>query len=182
VSLPSFNILAAVLALTFAVSAIAEEQRAPDGAAAPDANAVNEQQLLQRESRIEGRIDIPSRRADVLIQPAGRRWDYFHEITLHWVGAIVILGMIVLLGLAFLISGPLRISAGRSGKKIKRFSAFERFSHWLTAVSFVLLGLTGKSEINSNSEIVINIQKNRRRKPQTKIRGGKIKLNEREEK
>jgi len=143
VSPPSFKILAAVFALAFAVSAIAQEQRAADGAAAPDANAVNEQQLLQQESRIEGRIDLPDTRARVLIQPAGRRWDYFHEMTLHRVGAIVILGMIVLLGLAFLILGRLRITAGRSGKKIKRFSAFERFSHWLTAVSFVLLGLTG---------------------------------------
>ena len=39
--------------------------------------------------------------------------------------------------------GRLRISAGRSGRKLVRFNAFERFSHWLTAVSFVLLGLTG---------------------------------------
>lgn len=142
-SLPSFKILVAVFALAAAASAIAQEQRAPDGAAAPDANAVSEQQLLQQESRIEGRIDIPDTRARVLIQPAGRRWDYFHEMTLHRVGAIVILGMIVLLGLAFLILGRLRITAGRSGKKIKRFNSFERFSHWLTAVSFVLLGLTG---------------------------------------
>ena len=37
----------------------------------------------------------------------------------------------------------IRISGGRSGKKVKRFSAFERFSHWLTAVSFVVLALTG---------------------------------------
>jgi len=37
----------------------------------------------------------------------------------------------------------LRITAGRSGQKILRFKAFERFSHWLTAVSFVVLGLTG---------------------------------------
>ena len=48
--------------------------------------------------RIEGRIDIPDAKASVLIQPAGRKWDYFHEVMLHWVGAIVILGMIALLG------------------------------------------------------------------------------------
>jgi formate dehydrogenase subunit gamma len=79
----------------------------------------------------------------VLIQPAGRTWDYFHEILLHWGGAIVILGTIAMLGLAYLIMGRIRISAGRSGKKILRFKSFERFSHWLTAVSFVVLGLTG---------------------------------------
>jgi formate dehydrogenase subunit gamma len=79
----------------------------------------------------------------VLVQPAGRTWDHFHEVTLHWFGAIVIIGMIAVLGVAYLIVGRLRISAGRSGKKVHRFSAFERFSHWLTAVSFVVLGLTG---------------------------------------
>ena len=39
--------------------------------------------------------------------------------------------------------GRLRISKGRSGQKVPRFNSFERFSHWLTAVSFVVLGLTG---------------------------------------
>lgn len=141
--LASLKTLAAVFALAIAVPTIAQEQHAADGAAAPDANAVDEQKLLQQESRIEGRIDIPDTRAQVLIQPAGRRWDYFHEMTLHRVGAIVILGMIAILGLAFLILGRLRISAGRSGKKVTRFSPFERFSHWLTATSFVLLALTG---------------------------------------
>jgi formate dehydrogenase subunit gamma len=37
----------------------------------------------------------------------------------------------------------LRISAGRSGRKILRFKPFERTAHWLTAVSFVVLGITG---------------------------------------
>jgi formate dehydrogenase subunit gamma len=123
--------------------AIHAQQHSPDGAYAPDASAVHEEQLLQQAPRIEGRIDIPDTRSAVLIQPAGRRWDYFHEITLHWVGAVAIIGMIALLAGAYLIMGRIRISAGRSGRKITRFSGFERFSHWLTAVSFVLLGLTG---------------------------------------
>ena len=109
----------------------------------PDGSAVKEQQLLQRAPRIEGRIDIPDAKAAVLMQPAGRRWDYFHEVQLHWLGGVVLLGMLALLALAYLVVGRIRISAGRSGRKIVRFSPFERFSHWLTAVSFVLLGLTG---------------------------------------
>src|SRR6266702_2698705 len=51
--------------------------------------------------------------------------------------------MIVVLGAAYLIRGRLRLTAGRSGLKILRFKAFERFAHWLTAVSFVVLGITG---------------------------------------
>jgi formate dehydrogenase subunit gamma len=109
----------------------------------PDAGAVKEQKLLQQESRIQGRIDIPDKRASVLIQPDGRVWDHFHEVTLRWLGAIIILGMIAVLALGYWLFGKIRISSGRSGKKVKRFSSFERFSHWLTAVSFVVLGLTG---------------------------------------
>jgi formate dehydrogenase subunit gamma len=115
----------------------------PDGAPNPTASVVDERTLLKQVPRIEGRIDIPDAKAAVLIQPAGRTWDYFHEVLLHWGGAIVISGTIALLGLAYMILGRIRIAAGRSGQKILRFKAFERFSHWLTAVSFVILGLTG---------------------------------------
>jgi formate dehydrogenase subunit gamma len=115
----------------------------PDGAPNPTASVIDQQTLLKQVPRVEGRIDIPDTKAAVLIQPAGRTWDYFHEVLLHWGGAAVILGMIVILGAALLVMGRLRITAGRSGQKILRFKAFERFSHWLTAVSFVVLGLTG---------------------------------------
>jgi formate dehydrogenase subunit gamma len=137
--------VACVLALAIAAAIVpaGAQQRAVDGAPNPTGSVVNEQTLLKQAPRIEGRIDIPDTKAGVLIQPAGRQWDYFHQVTLHWLGAIVILGMIAALGFAYLIMGPLRISAGRSGQKIHRFSAVERFSHWLTAVSFVVLGLTG---------------------------------------
>src|SRR6202049_4228830 len=115
----------------------------PDGAPNPTASVTSERELFKQVPRAEGRIDIPDTKAAVLIQPAGRTWEYFHEVLLHWGGAIVIVGTIVLLGLAYLIIGRIRIAAGRSGQKILRFKAFERFSHWLTAVSFVVLGLTG---------------------------------------
>jgi len=134
----------AMMLLGIALSASAMAQKlGPDGAPNPTASVVDQQTLLKQVPRIEGRIDIPDTKAAVLIQPAGRTWDYFHEVLLHWGGAIVILGMIVVLGAAYLIMGRLRITAGRSGEKIVRFKAFERFSHWLTAVSFVILGLTG---------------------------------------
>jgi formate dehydrogenase subunit gamma len=132
----------AILVVIAAIPAIAQ-QLGPDGAPNPTASAVSEEQLLQQLPRIEGQIDIPNERERVLEQPAGRQWDHFHEVTLRWSGAIVILGMIAALGAAYLIIGRLRISKGRSGVKVPRFNSFERFSHWLTAVSFVVLALTG---------------------------------------
>jgi formate dehydrogenase subunit gamma len=150
-------ILATLFALMFistelmAVPAQAQQPQPPaSGAAAqqaplidPDASVVSEQKLLQEFPRIQGDILIPDQRESVLIQPAGRIWRYFHEVLLHWIGAAVILGMIALLAIGYLFIGRLRISAGRSGWKVHRFNSFERFSHWLTASSFVVLGLTG---------------------------------------
>jgi formate dehydrogenase subunit gamma len=131
-----------LLGTAVSVPAIAQKL-GPDGAPNPTASVVDQGTLLKQVPRIEGRIDIPDRKAAVLIQPMGRTWDYFHEVLLHWGAAIVILGTILVLGAAYLMMGRLRIAAGRSGQKILRFKAFERFSHWLTAASFVILGLTG---------------------------------------
>ena len=134
----------ALVLLGIVVSAPAMAQKlGPDGAPNPTASVIDQQTLLKQLPRVEGRIDIPDTKAAVLIQPAGRTWDYFHEVLLHWGGAIVIFGIIVVLAAAYLVMGRLRITAGRSGQKIVRFKAFERFAHWLTAVSFVILGLTG---------------------------------------
>src|SRR6202163_2116075 len=142
------TLVAHIRLVTFAMMIVASspaiaQKLGPDGAPNPTASVTSERSLLQQVPRAEGRIDIPDVKAAVLIQPAGRTWDYFHEVLLHWGGAIVILGMIAVLGAAYLVMGRLRITAGRSGQKIVRFKAFERFAHWLTAVSFVILGVTG---------------------------------------
>jgi formate dehydrogenase subunit gamma len=136
-------VVSTALLIIAAVTPAQAQKLGPDGAPNPTASVTDQATLLKQAPRIHGRIDIPDVKASVLEQPAGRTWDYFHEILLHWGGAVVIVGTILLLGLAYLIMGPIRIAAGRSGRKILRFKAFERFSHWLTAVSFVVLGLTG---------------------------------------
>jgi formate dehydrogenase subunit gamma len=132
-----------LILLGIAASPVCAQKLGPDGAPNPDASVTSQRTLLEQAPRIQGRIDIPDGKASVLMQPAGRTWDYFHEVILHWGGAIVIVGTIAFLALAYLIVGRMRIAAGRSGEKVLRFKAFERFSHWLTAVSFVILGLTG---------------------------------------
>ena len=109
----------------------------------PGARVLNEETLLRQSPRIEGQIDQLDERVRVLIQPAGRTWDHFHEVTLYWLGAIVILGTLAALAAGYFVLGRLRISAGRSGRKVPRFKTFERFVHWLTAVSFVVLGISG---------------------------------------
>jgi formate dehydrogenase subunit gamma len=131
--------LAVCTFIALGTPALAQQQQV----VSPDGSAVNEQTLLRQSPRIEGRIDIPNETASVLEQPAGRTWDHFHQVTLHWLGAIIIVGTVAGLAAAYFLLGRIRISAGRSGRKVPRFNAFERFVHWLTAVSFIVLGLTG---------------------------------------
>src|SRR2546427_4327846 len=136
-----FMLGAIALAGVIALSAPAQAQQAP--IIDPDASVVNEQTLLRELPRIQGDIDQLDPRARVLIQPAGRVWDHFHEVTLYWGGAIVILGTLAALAAAYLLLGRIRISAGRSGRRVLRFRALEGFAHCRTAVSFVVLGITG---------------------------------------
>ena len=109
----------------------------------PTASSVTEQQLLQESARIQGRVSIPDQRSSVLMQPAGRDWREFRNVTLRWIGGIAILGMIALIVIFYLIRGMVRLEGGRAGRTIVRFSAFERFVHWMTATCFIVLAISG---------------------------------------
>ena len=81
--------------------------------------------------------------ATLLVQDSGMAWLQFREGPLRVYGGYFLLGVLVLLGLFYLIRGRIRIEHGKSGVTIERFKAVERFGHWLLAGSFILLGITG---------------------------------------
>jgi len=109
----------------------------------PTASSVREQQLLQEFDRIQGRVSIPDQRSSVLVQPAGREWREFRNVTLRGIGGIAILGMLAVLIIFYLSRGMVRLESGRSGRTIVRFTSFERFVHWMTATCFVVLAISG---------------------------------------
>jgi formate dehydrogenase subunit gamma len=43
----------------------------------------------------------------------------------------------------YIVRGKIRIDAGPSRRRIQRFNGMERFAHWITAASFLVLVLTG---------------------------------------
>ena len=81
--------------------------------------------------------------ARVLMQDRGMWWYDIRTNVIKPYGGYLLLGTLGFLLLFFLIRGRIRISSGRSDKTIQRFSAVERFGHWLLAGSFILLGITG---------------------------------------
>ena len=135
-------VLVAVALLLFAAAAGPLAAQQP-GSVDPNAAAVKEQQLLQQLNRIQGLGTIPDTKSYVIEQPMGRAWREFHEVWLHWIGAVAVLGMLAVLIIFYLWRGMVRIALGRSGTNIVRFNAFERFVHWMTAACFVILALSG---------------------------------------
>ena len=131
--------LALAILVAFAAPAAAQQPTSVN----PNASAVKEQQLLDQLKTIQGLGTIPDTKSYVLEHPAGRDWRVFRTETLKWIGGIAIIGMLVVLIVFYLWRGSMKIREGFSGKTILRFNGFERFAHWLTAVSFIVLGITG---------------------------------------
>ncbi len=135
-------ILGALALLTLVAAAVPAAAQQPTSVN-PTASSVNEEALFKQMRQIDGRCTLPDQKACLLEQPAGRDWRRFSQVTLPWIGGIAILGMLAVLVLFYLFRGMVRIEAGRSGRVLVRFNALERFVHWMTAVCFVILALSG---------------------------------------
>lgn len=150
------NLIPALLAtLLLATPATAQQPSSVN----PTASSVKEKQLLEAlkpgsDDTIAGRISIQDKRAGNLIQPAGREFRAFHEATVPLVGKIAILGTLVLLALFYMLRGRIMIASGPSGRRILRFGNFDRFIHWTTATSFLVLGLSGLNLVFGKSLVL----------------------------
>lgn len=90
-----------------------------------------------------GRVSIPDPQAGRLIQTSGMEWLEFRSEVIGFWGMVAVLGMVTALTAFFMIRGRIKIDSGRSGRLIQRFKRVEVVGHWLTAISFLLLALTG---------------------------------------
>lgn len=142
------GVAAFVMAVLLAISAfVAGPAWAQQGAPVnPTAKSVKEQQLLDAlkpGGTVQGRISIPDEKAGTLMQPAGRDYQTWKRETLSRLSAIVIVGMLAVLVAFFLFRGKIKVDSGLSGHTITRFGGVDRFVHWLTAVTFLVLAVSG---------------------------------------
>jgi len=105
--------------------------------------SVKEEQLLIDNKRIVGECSLPDRKACTLEQPRGQDWRYYYETWLRLLGGLAIVGMIGIVILFYLVRGPIKMEHGRTGRVMTRFSAIERFAHWMATTCFILLALSG---------------------------------------
>ncbi len=84
--------------------------------------------------------------ANVLVQSGGEQWRLQRESPLLSKIPWAIAGMALLLLLYHVFHGQNKLdSNGLSGRMVPRWNLFERFVHWVTAISFIALAVTGLS-------------------------------------
>jgi formate dehydrogenase subunit gamma len=80
---------------------------------------------------------------DVLVQRGGNTWRNLRNGPIATIaGAILIVVPLLIFGF-YRAVGPARLDRPESGRKITRFSNWDRLIHWATAFSFLALALTG---------------------------------------
>ncbi len=100
--------------------------------------------ILRDPGEVQGVSSLPYKNADVLERPAARDWRRSRNGEVSLGGGWLILGFSIALALFLFGRGRIKIAEGPAqGPGILRFSRFERANHWMTAVSFILLALTG---------------------------------------
>jgi formate dehydrogenase subunit gamma len=133
--------LCLALALLLALPAAAQLTQAPG----PDSPQRKEDVQIYRpeQDKLIGRVSIPDGKLAVLVQPEGREWRSFRIFVFRTIAGVLVIGTALALVAFYLFKGRIPIERGPSGFTVPRFNGFERMAHWLTAVSFIVLALTG---------------------------------------
>jgi len=82
---------------------------------------------------------------NTMISNVGENWRQLRTGPLTTIGGWLLIAMVIAISLFFALKGTTRIEEGRSGMTVLRWKTYERFLHWATAISFVLLAITGLS-------------------------------------
>jgi formate dehydrogenase subunit gamma len=147
----SYRLLgAAILATLLAVPLLGTAQQRPAGSAPPqEAQGAVERSHnaapMWREVRSgePAYTSIPGRETNVLIQSLGETWREVRNIWLTPIGGWLIAGVVVLIAIFYAWKGKVTLHDPPTGRLIERFTVLERYLHWLVAISFCILGVTG---------------------------------------
>ncbi len=101
-----------------------------------------------------GFSSLPAPEAGVLIQPqarypgsdfttAGEAWRQARNLLLIPVGGWILILVLAGIGVFYAVKGQIRLHQRPTGRKIERFTPFERFMHWTLAYSFIALAVSG---------------------------------------
>jgi formate dehydrogenase subunit gamma len=80
---------------------------------------------------------------DLILQRGGNTWRTIRNGPLATIfGTILVLTALALFA-AWRLLGPARVDEPETGRRIERFTSWQRLVHWATAISFLALAITG---------------------------------------
>jgi formate dehydrogenase subunit gamma len=88
------------------------------------------------------RTTVVGRETDVLIQPEGQTWRAART-PIAFVGGLLFALAIGGLAVFYMIRGPMTVGAKPNERIIERFTPMDRYAHWLLAITWVTLAVTG---------------------------------------
>ena len=86
---------------------------------------------------------LPAKEGGVLIQASGEEWRQLRNGPVTQWGGWALVAMLIVVITFYLIRGTIRLSSSPTGRLIERFTVVERLAHWSTAITFVILAITG---------------------------------------
>ena len=99
--------------------------------------------VRQREAPASGTTQVRGVDSGVLITQSGEAFrNYRMDMFIGYAGLFigVVAAMILLF---YLYRGRIDIPGGRSGQRVRRFADIDRIAHWVTAILFIILAVTG---------------------------------------
>lgn len=80
---------------------------------------------------------------DVILQRGGNTWRVLRNGPIATTAAVLMLGVLLAIAIFYGTVGPVPAREPETGRRIVRFTNWQRWVHWATAIAFVVLGLTG---------------------------------------
>lgn len=90
-----------------------------------------------------GSTQVQTIEAGSIINPEGQAWRALHEGPIPFWGSIWLIAVFAAILLFYFIIGPMRLHEPETGRRIRRFSAWEQAVHWTVTFAFVILAVTG---------------------------------------
>ena len=86
---------------------------------------------------------VRGRETSVLVQSWGETWRQIRNGPVTFWGGWLVVGVLAVLAALYFVFGSVKLHDRPSGRLIHRFTPLEQIAHWTTAISFVVLGLSG---------------------------------------
>lgn len=100
-------------------------------------------EVRQRDVVSQGQTQVRGTDTDQFILASGEEFREYRLDYLVPYSSYVLAGVLILLLAVYIVRGRIKIEGGRSEKKMKRYTDYERVIHWNIAILFIFLAITG---------------------------------------